>query len=59
MNLACRAVFDRDDVTARLGEIRDIPTLVIVGEQDAATPLDRAQALADGIRGAELVNQIR
>jgi 3-oxoadipate enol-lactonase len=54
-NLAARAVFDRDDVTSRLGEIKGIPTLVIVGADDAATPPDQAQALADGIEGAELV----
>jgi pimeloyl-ACP methyl ester carboxylesterase len=53
LNLACRAVFDRGDVTDRLGEIQ-APTLVICGEEDTATPPERAQELADGIPGAEL-----
>jgi 3-oxoadipate enol-lactonase len=54
LDLACRAVFDRDDVTARLGEI-SAPTLVICGELDAATTPDLSRALADGIPDAELV----
>jgi 3-oxoadipate enol-lactonase len=41
------------DVRARLGEIH-VPTLVIVGELDEETPPAYAQALADGIAGAEL-----
>jgi pimeloyl-ACP methyl ester carboxylesterase len=51
---AARAVFDRDDVT---GEIHAItaPTLVICGEQDTATPPERAQEIRDAIDGAELV----
>jgi pimeloyl-ACP methyl ester carboxylesterase len=52
--LACQAVFDRDDVSDRLGEIR-APTLVICGEEDVATPPDLSAALAEGIAGAELV----
>lgn len=31
------------------------PTLVIVGREDALTPLEHAQEMASGIRGAELV----
>jgi 3-oxoadipate enol-lactonase len=54
LNLACRAVFDRGDVTGRLAEIK-APTLVICGEEDTATPPDRARELADAIEGAELV----
>jgi 3-oxoadipate enol-lactonase len=41
------------DVRARLGEIR-VPALVVVGERDEETPPTYAQALADGIAGAEL-----
>jgi 3-oxoadipate enol-lactonase len=51
--LAARAVFDRDDVTERLGEIR-APTLVLCGTEDTATVPDRARALAERIPGAEL-----
>jgi pimeloyl-ACP methyl ester carboxylesterase len=54
LNLACRAVFDRGDVTDRLGEIT-APTLVICGEEDTATPPERAREIADAIEGAELV----
>ncbi|MBI5105619.1 MAG: alpha/beta fold hydrolase [Solirubrobacterales bacterium] len=54
LNLACRAVFDRDEVVDQLGQI-SAPTLVICGEEDVATPPDRARQLADGIPGAELV----
>jgi 3-oxoadipate enol-lactonase len=54
INLACRAVFDRDDVTARLDEIT-APTLVICGEDDAATTPDNSELLAERIAGAELV----
>jgi len=52
--LACQAVFDRDDVSDRLGEI-SAPTLVICGEEDVATPPELSRALAEGIAGAELV----
>ncbi len=41
------------DVRGRLGEIA-APTLVIVGELDEETPLAYAEALRDGIAGAEL-----
>jgi len=49
---AGRALTEREDVTPRLGEIR-VPTLVVVGEQDA--PFRRpAEALAAGIPNARL-----
>jgi pimeloyl-ACP methyl ester carboxylesterase len=51
--LAWRAVADREDITARLGEIT-APTLVICGAEDVATPPDRARKLQAGIPGAEL-----
>jgi pimeloyl-ACP methyl ester carboxylesterase len=41
----------RDDITDRLGEIT-CPALVIHGDVDASIPLDRAQALVDGIPNA-------
>ena len=40
--------------TPRLGEI-NCPTLVVVGDQDHATPLEHSQTLAQGIQGARLV----
>ncbi len=42
------------DLSARLGEVR-APTLVIAGAHDPATPAEQAEALADGISGADLV----
>jgi pimeloyl-ACP methyl ester carboxylesterase len=49
-----RAIIERDDVTDRLGEIR-VPVLVIHGEQDASISLERGEAMAKGIGGAEMV----
>jgi len=51
-----RAVIDllpTHDVRDRLGEI-SAPTLVVVGEDDAETPLAYSEALAAGIPGARL-----
>ncbi len=48
----CEAIIGYD-VSARLGEIA-CPTLVMVGEEDEATPPAMAEALALGIRGATL-----
>jgi pimeloyl-ACP methyl ester carboxylesterase len=45
---------DRDDSTATLATI-DVPTLVVVGEEDALTPPSDAANLEDGIRLARLV----
>ena len=49
---ACRALgsFDQSD---RLGEVR-APTLVLVGDEDYATPPAMAEVLAEGIPGARL-----
>ena len=49
-----RAISARDDLVPRLGEI-NCPTLVVVGEEDAALPVALSRRLAAGIRGAELV----
>ncbi|MEQ3551826.1 alpha/beta fold hydrolase [Pseudonocardia nematodicida] len=50
---ACRALGGYDD-SARLDRIT-APTLVLVGEEDYATPPAMAQALHTGIAGSELV----
>ncbi|HET7341020.1 MAG TPA: 3-oxoadipate enol-lactonase [Methylomirabilota bacterium] len=42
------------DLTARLREIR-VPTLLIVGEQDEATPVDASRLIQDHIEDAELI----
>src|SRR5262249_42417277 len=50
---ALRAMRDRPDASAWLGSIA-VPTLVVVGSEDAITPPDVARKLAHGIRGARL-----
>ena len=45
---------DREDSTSTLATI-DVPTLVVVGEEDALTPPSDAADLEDGIRLARLV----
>lgn len=44
------ALVGRDDITNRLGDIA-APALVVHGVDDAAIPMERAQALADGLPG--------
>ncbi|MCX7750276.1 MAG: alpha/beta hydrolase [Candidatus Bipolaricaulota bacterium] len=46
--------FLRYDVSEELGRVR-VPTLVLVGEEDALKPPRHAEALARGIRGAEFL----
>ena len=45
-------LLDRDDITARLGEIT-CPALVIHGTQDASFSAERAEALRKGLHNAE------
>jgi pimeloyl-ACP methyl ester carboxylesterase len=48
-------VVDRAPMTAdELGRIR-VPTLVVVGEEDVATPVEKAQRIVAAIAGAKLV----
>jgi len=48
------AILRRDDLVDRLHEIR-VPTLVVVGEEDRALPPWKAQRIARGIAGSELI----
>jgi pimeloyl-ACP methyl ester carboxylesterase len=48
------AIMQRRDSRPDLAAI-DCPTLVLVGEADQLTPPDRAQEIAAGIRGAQLI----
>ena len=50
---AIQRLRDRPDATAQLPQIA-VPTLVVVGEEDAITPVDDARALARGIAHASL-----
>jgi pimeloyl-ACP methyl ester carboxylesterase len=49
-----RTLSSRDDITAKLGQIR-VPALVIHGDKDAAIQLGLAEKLAAGLADAELV----
>jgi pimeloyl-ACP methyl ester carboxylesterase len=51
---AAGGVIRRTDFSGRLGEI-GMPTLIVVGEEDRATPLEEAGRLHHGIAGSELV----
>jgi 3-oxoadipate enol-lactonase len=51
---ALKALRDRPDAGPGLAHVA-VPTLVLVGEHDAVTPLEKAKALADGIPNARLV----
>jgi pimeloyl-ACP methyl ester carboxylesterase len=51
---AGKAIFQRGDFRAELPRI-DVPTLVMCGAEDRATPPERSRELASAIRGAELV----
>jgi pimeloyl-ACP methyl ester carboxylesterase len=51
---AVRRLRDRPDRTSEIGTIA-VPTLVVVGEEDALTPVDDSRALAAGIPDATLV----
>jgi pimeloyl-ACP methyl ester carboxylesterase len=43
------------DTRARLGELADLPTLIIHGTEDVLVPIDRGRELTDLIPGAQLV----
>ncbi|MFP3906827.1 MAG: alpha/beta fold hydrolase [Acidimicrobiales bacterium] len=45
-----RCLMDRDDITDRIGEIT-CPTLLVHGTADAAIPIEKAEALRDGLGG--------
>ena len=51
---ALRAMLDRPDSSDLLPTI-EVPTLVVVGDQDIMTPLADAERMHAGIRGSELV----
>ena len=50
---ALQAMMNRPDSTPTLATI-DVPTLVIVGDEDALTPPKEARALQESIRGSQL-----
>lgn len=50
----CSMAISKLAVTPRLGEI-NIPTLVIVGEDDQGTPVAMSETIRDGIPGAQLI----
>jgi 3-oxoadipate enol-lactonase len=50
---ALEAMRDRPDSVPTLSQI-DLPALVVVGEQDAITPIECAKVMHDGIKGSRL-----
>ena len=52
---ALASMRDRHDSTGLLPTLAGLPTLVIVGEEDAVTPPDAARRMAAAIPGARLV----
>jgi pimeloyl-ACP methyl ester carboxylesterase len=52
--IGLRAIVGRDSVEARLSEI-DVPSLILVGTEDASQPQHLSQRMADRIPSAELV----
>jgi 3-oxoadipate enol-lactonase len=50
---AIRGVTDRQPIVEEIGTIT-APTLVIVGSDDVATPVAKAQVIADAVKGARL-----
>ena len=48
------ALIERQDAVPQLASIR-VPTLIVVGEDDAITPLSQAEAMQTKISGSELV----
>lgn len=51
---AVKGVMAREGVAERLGEI-DVPTLILVGENDVATAPEKSERMHAGIAGSELV----
>lgn len=51
----CQAILDVDDTRAELLDEVEVPTLVLVGNQDVLTPRGDSEELADRIPTAELV----
>ena len=49
---ATRGVIERDEVLSKLPQI-DLPTLVMVGDEDVATPYDNAQRIHFAIKGSK------
>lgn len=57
MRAPADCLFERDDITGRLGEI-SCPTIVFHGTADMSIEMDRAQELCDGLSGCEGVVRI-
>jgi len=50
---ATRGVIQREEVLSKLGDITT-PTLILVGDEDVATPYDKAQRIHFAIQGSKL-----
>lgn len=54
MARAAIAVIERDGISDSLGEIT-LPTLIVVGEEDVATPVREGEKMQQGIAGSQLL----
>ena len=52
MNEPCNCLFERDDITGRLGEIT-CPALVVHGTEDISIEMPLAEQLAAGLSGSD------
>jgi len=52
---AITALRDRPESFSLLPSLAGLPTLIVVGEHDQITPVDRAKAMADAVPGARLL----
>ena len=51
---AAHGVIDRDGFYEHLGQV-DMPTLILVGDEDVATPLSKSERMRAAIRNSELI----
>ncbi len=51
---ALAAMRDRGDSTALLATLDDLPTMIVVGEEDTMTPVELARSMASAVPGARL-----
>ena len=57
MNEPCNCLFERDDITPRLGEI-SCPALVVHGTADISIEMPLAEQLAAGLSGCDGVVKV-
>ena len=56
--LAYQCLVERDDITDRLAEI-NCPAMIVHGDEDQAIPMEKAEALRDGLANSEQLVVVR